>query len=246
MSTYRNMAYAIQTHLKQNFDDTDISVSLIVYWIKLVANRLKYQTIKKKETSMFLLEFPKVQVLTNNKDEKYSILPQYVYDLDNDTGIASVFYEKLENCDFPYVKFSRTKTTRKDILYKNPFRKPSTNNPYFYLTSEIIDGKKTLIIKYLGIECIEIESVDLLLYAQEDPNEFCDIDSEIGVAPEQEKLIYYEVYNLSRYGYVTASDKQNDGKDTSANQKETQYLLQPVKTVYQDINDSLIPEQQQQ
>ena len=47
------------------------------------------------------------------------------------------------------------------------------------------------------------------------PDHTVTVDQQINISPEMEKIIYYEVLNLARYGFMIPSDKKNDGTDSS-------------------------------
>lgn len=235
MSTYRTLSYAILTHLKSNHDDADVNLNLIIYWIKVCANRVKFERLKKENNSLYLTSFSDRPVVVNDRGEKYVELSETVFSLSNDFGIESMYvYINDESCGNQYVKVWRTTKTKAQVLYNTPYRKPSASNPYFYPISLKEGAETTYRLMLLGLECINVDKVDLSLYVAENPNEFCEIDDEINLSPEQEKIVYYEVYNLARYMLVTPKDVANDGRDTVAEGKAGQAAAQPLKTVYAD------------
>ena len=250
MSTYRAMAYSIQTAIKQNFDDQSVAINLIVYWINLIAKRARYDKIRKSNSDAYLVYFPSVKVITDKKTErKFSVLPSTIADLDYDYGIKAISYsaEDILKCD-PEVltaTFSRTQAGKANSLYGNPFRKPSTANPFFYRTQHIVNGKKEYVIFYLGLECLDIDRVDMYLYSDESEDFVCDLDKDIDISPEMEKIVYYEVLNLVKYGYVFPSDKTNDGTDSNATDRtQRQFASQRVMPVYSDSESNQGQEQQ--
>ena len=246
MSTYRSMAYSIQTVIKQTFDDLSVDINQIVYWINLMVKRARYDKIKKNISDAYLVYFPDVKIFTDELTKrKYIILPSTIVDLDNDYGIKMITFcaDDRDVCEEPLENpFTRTQAAKVNSLYGNPFRKPSTSNVVFYRTKYNVNGEKKDVVFFLGIECLDIDCVDLYLYSDESTDFICNLDEKIDISPEMEKFIYYEVLNLARFGYMTPSDKTNDGNDT-------QYKLaqgtRPVQPIYRDTESPNEQPQQQ-
>jgi len=243
--TYRYICYSIQKQIKQTFDDADITIPQIVYWVNIIAKRLKYERIKKSKSDAYLTYFPDVLVLTHTQTgRKYTLLPAPIVDLDNDIGIDTVCYtasdSNLCGCEDPLQNpFNRTTTRQVVTLYGNPYRKPSPSNPYFYRNRINIDGELKEAIVYAGIECVNVDKVDMYIYSTESSDTVCDLDTEVDINPEQEKILYFEVLNLARFGFMIQSDKKNDGSDTS-NQGSKPVGVAPIQ------QDSDTPQQAQQ
>lgn len=238
MSTYRSMSYSIQSVIKQTFDDLSVDINQIVYWINLIAKRARFDKIKKNRSDAYLVYFPDVQIqkdpLTNRK---YAILPSTIVDLDNDFGIKTITYcaDDSAICEEPLENpFSRTQAGKVNTLYGNPYRKPTSKNVFFFRSKYRIDGILKDVIFFLGLECVDITCVDMYIYADESTDYICNLDENINISPEMEKIIYYEVLNLARYGFLIPSDKTNDGNDT---QSEKSGKTPSINPVYKDMDN---------
>ena len=238
MATYRFMAYSIQEEIKQTFDDASVDLNQIVYWINLIAKRARFDKIKKNRSDAYLIYFPDVNVFVDDKTKrKYATLPSTIVDLDNDFGIKTVTYcaDDSDVCDEPLnYPFSRTQAGKVRTLYGNPFRKPSSKNVFFFRSKYSIDGVIKDVIFFIGLECVDITCVDMWIYADESTEYICDLDQQINISPEMEKIIYYEVLNLARYGFMIPSDKKNDGTDSSYKESGK---IQAINPVYKDIDN---------
>ena len=47
MATYRYVCYDLLETFKQTFDDKEISITQVLFWVQIIENRLKSQHIKK-------------------------------------------------------------------------------------------------------------------------------------------------------------------------------------------------------
>lgn len=245
MATYRFMAFSIQEEIKQTFDDASVDINQIIYWIDLMAKRARYDKIRKNKSDAYLVYFPNIIVKTDTSSKrKYAVLPAPIADLDNDTGIKTITYcNEDSECFDPLQKpFSRTTSAASEVLYGNPFRKPTSSNVYFFRSKMLIDGSRLDCLIFLGLECVDIDCLDMWLYSSESTEFVCDLDQQIDISPEMEKIIYYEVLNLAKFGYLTPTDKKNDGSDT-------QYKIdtakgQQIAPVYRDGDTSQQSQQQ--
>jgi len=219
--TYRFLGNAILSHIKQTFDDRDITLDQVVYWINIISKRLRYERIKKTKSEAYLVYFPSVTVLTDTATgRKYTVLPEAIVDLDNNIGIDTVTYcaadSNLCGCEDPLQNpFNRTSARAVQTLYGNPYRKPTSSNAYYYRSNYNISGVREEVIFYAGLECVDVICVDMWIFSNESPNHVCDLDTEVNLNEEQEKILYYEVLNLAKYGFLIQSDTKNDGSDTT-------------------------------
>lgn len=233
MSTYRYTANLIRQTIKQNFDDSDISIDQICYWIQVSANRLRYLRLQKKnlDTGVYLalIEGVKVQV---SGGKKYIELPEEIVDIDEDKGIESMTYcqDNEENCESPLtVQFERTSPSEARALMHLPIRKPSPALPFFYRV-----GNKLYI---LGLELVDVGCVELYLHTLVNPSHICDLDTEIPVDESQEEALIARVLTLIRFGLLIDNEKKNDGSDSSFDSKN--------KTALSEANISEQQPQQQ-
>jgi len=165
----RHIVNDLEVDLRQNFDDKKIRRSQIAYWTVIVANRLRAQHIEKRSSGAFLTTFPEVEVKRElvpsanlPRYRYYFDLPSCIYDFHNDAGIHYISYSVDQ--ELPYelppltqVKFGRTTPARLKGLYMNPHTKPNEKNPYFYRS-----GEKIFL---MGVDCIDIDKVELGLFA---------------------------------------------------------------------------------
>jgi len=126
--------------------------------------------------------------------------------------------------------------------YTINLRKPTSSNVYYFRSKMLIDGSRLDCLIFLGLECVDIDCLDMWLYSSESTEFVCDLDQQIDISPEMEKIIYYEVLNLAKFGYLTPTDKKNDGSDT-------QYKIdtakgQQITPVYRDGDTSQQSQQQ--
>lgn len=239
MSTYRQMAYALQMHTKQDFDDSDMTIPLIVYWIKLVEVNLFVNRIKKQnhtaDISNYLHEFSKVP-LTKAENKGYILeIPDFISQLPDGKEIFKVMISH-SRCEVP-ILVSRTTAGRISLLSIRKITSPSPTNPYFYYS--IIDKKRVL--RFYGLDCLEGVKVDFYArMATADTTE--DIDSEIQLPADLHKVLYYEVYNLLKGGFIKPRDNRNDGVDASGDNQLNQ--LSVSNQTYPFPNEREDPEPQ--
>ncbi len=213
MATYRYTSNLILQTLQQNFDDRKITIDQINYWIQVVANRLRFQRLNKKnlETSVYLAIFEGVLVEVNGQ-KKYITLPEEVIDIEEDKGIEYISYETQDECEnHLQVQFDRTTPSAVRALLNIAIRRPSPSMPLFYRA-----GNKLYLV---GIECVDVKTVEIGLHTAVNPSNICDIDSEIPVDQSQEEILIARVLTLCRFGLVIDQERKNDGSDTSGQQQ---------------------------
>ena len=241
MATYRFMANSIKEQIKQQFDDESVTIDQIVYWILLISKRARYDKIKRMDGSgAYLVYFPEITIFTDDTSKrKYCVLPETVVNLANDYGIETVAYCHKDShlCEEPLARpFNRATPKKVSTLYGNPHRAPSSSNVYFFRSVMLISGVNTEVLIFLGLECVDLNCIDMWLYSSESTEYVCDLDTEINISPEMEKIIYYEVLNLARYGFMTPQDFKNDGSDTQFEDKTQR--SQQIAPLYADSGES--------
>lgn len=90
--TYRFVVYDIEKNLKASFDDADFTFNQILYWVQVVANRLRLQHNMATNSDLFTSTFNSVTVNTDTKGRKYIDLPVQVMDLPSNGGIIYITY----------------------------------------------------------------------------------------------------------------------------------------------------------
>ncbi len=86
--TYRYVVYDLQKNFNATFDDADFTFNQILYWVMVVANRLRVQQTMATNSDLFTSTFDDVPVLTDSKGRKYIDLPVQIMDLPNNAGVA--------------------------------------------------------------------------------------------------------------------------------------------------------------
>jgi len=226
----RHIVDDIEVDLKQNFDDQQITKAQIAYWTIIVANRLRSQHIEKRSSGAFLTTFAEIPVLVSDvvgdnlvRYRKYFDLPDCIYDFNEDKGIAYISYSvdpELPD-DLPpltQVNFARTTPAALKSIYMNPDTKPDEKNPYFYRSS----GR----IYLLGLDCIDIDYVEVGLYLTIDPVTEIDLDEDFEFPEELLSVLKRQVLDMGRFALLIPNERINDGNDsTPSNRVPTNKLV---------------------
>ena len=111
--TYRYLANDVLETFRQLSDDAEIGLTQVVFWINVIANRLRKQHIQKVDTGTHLTIFQNVPVsIEPNSNRKYFDLPKSIYDFGNDRGIDYITYQDITDCcegpAFTEIMFSQT------------------------------------------------------------------------------------------------------------------------------------------
>ena len=214
----RHIVDDIAVDLKQVLDDKNVQKSQIAYWVLLVGNRLKAQHIGKRDSGAFLTTFDNVPVQIKSvsknpneiKNRKFIILPKSIYDYDRDGGIEYISYcldFEAPNCPPPFTNttFTRTTPSKSRRLYFSKYETPSPSNPYFYRVHDHI--------YLLGIECVEIDSIEIGIYTTLDPITEIDLDAEFDFPEELLIILKRQVLDLGRFALLIPQERVNDGSD---------------------------------
>ena len=241
--TLRHIILDVEKILRQNIDDSSITLSHILFHVLTVADRLKSQHIEKRRSGAFLHIYDSVPVLkaissTNPdiiKGRHYFDLPSNIYDYDLDMGISYISYTLFDDTCIPpftFVQFSRTTPAESRILYMTDDEKPTPKNPYFYRVGRYV--------YLLGTECVDIPSVEVGLYSSFDLTEYfnatCRLDEPFDFPPELLPVLRREVLDLGRFMLLMPKDLVNDGSNE---------LTDIPKTKLISVNEG-VPQQQQQ
>lgn len=212
----RHVIDDIAVTLKQVYDDKIIQRSQIAYWILLVGNTLKAQHIQKRDSGAFLTSFNPVPMEFDPLNgRKFFVLPETIYDFNNDRAIDCVAYvsDGAATCPPQFTRQTFTRTTKKtaERLYYSRYENPSPENPFFYRINERIYT--------LGIEKVDIKNLEVDLFTALDPLTKIDIDSYFEFPDELMGTLRTQVIALARYSYLFPQERANDGEDSNANKQ---------------------------
>lgn len=215
--TYRYVIYDIERSLKKNFDDADITLNQILYWVMVVANKIRIQHEVIVKTDLFTSTYCPVEVKEDKKGRKYIDLPTQIMDLPNSGGIVYISYNfDTANCagpSFAQTEFQPANIGEVKVLYMDEYTKPSAKNPYFYRVGDRIDGKDVNRVYLLGIECVDVTDVEIALKSTLDPKTLCDIDDEIPIPASLVQDLITEVLQLGRFVMMIPEERINIGDD---------------------------------
>jgi hypothetical protein len=218
VATYRFVAYDIQKSLKKTFDDADITLPQIVYWIQVVANRIRFQSQIISESDMFTSIFSAVPVLSDSQG-KYIDLPKQIMNLPNNGGIVYVSYNEDTCCCngpvFSQVVFNTVNISAIHTIYGDEYTKPTPSNPYYYRVGGMVNNLQVNRLYLLGFECIEVKDVNVALLTTLDPSTVCDLDDEIPIPDERVHELMMEVLSIGKFITMVPQEVVNQGADES-------------------------------
>lgn len=217
--TYRYVAYDIERILKKNFDDSDITLNQIIYWIMVVANKIRYQHNSSVNTDMFTSTYCPVEIKKDSKGRQYVELPTAVMSLANNAGIVSVSYNVDTNsCKgpaFAQTFFQSVNYSEVHHLYLDEYTKPHAKSPYFYRVGDSVNGVNVNRLYLLGLECVDAVDLEIALKSTINPKQVCNLDDEIPVPDEFIQMLTSEVLELARFGLMMPEERANIGEDAS-------------------------------
>lgn len=210
--TYREICYDIYTILRSNYDDTEISLRHVLYWVQAYADRLRIQHDEKIDSGATISVFNTIPVLIESPTgRKYVVIPTTIYDTDGDAGINYISYiYSVDTNAFSYVTFSRTTPSEVQRLYWTDEEKPAPDNPYFYRI-----GDK---IYLLGLECINVQFVEAGLKTSF-TSDTCSLDDEFIFPPELIPILQRQVLDLGRFVLQIPADRTNDADQNLINEQ---------------------------
>lgn len=215
--TYRYVIYDLDKSFNAAFDDADFTLNQLMYWVMVVANRMRLQQTIATNTDLFTSTFNNVPVLTDTKGRKYIDLPAQIMDLPNNSGVIYITYnEETCHCEgpsFAQVWFQGVNLGSVQHLYLDEYTKPSAKNPYFYRIGDHIDGVKVNRIYLLGLECIDVVDLEIAIKATLDPKQVCSLDDEIPLPDEMIQDLMMQVLQLGRFVMLMPKENINDGED---------------------------------
>jgi len=238
--TYRYVVYDLQKNFNATFDDADFTFNQILYWVMVVANRLRVQQTMATNSDLFTSTFDDVPVLTDAKGRKYIDLPEQVMDLPNNAGIVYITYnEDTCNCSgpaFAQVWFQGVNLGNVQHLYLDTYTTPSSIRPYFYRVGHKVDGSGVNRLYLLGIECAPVKSVEIAIKCSLDPKKLCNIDEDIPLPDEMVQDLVMQVLQLGKFIMLMPKEVTNEGEDEAelntqmyANRSVNPPQLQPLQ-----------------
>ena len=217
--TYRYVVYDLDKSFNAAFDDADFTLNQILYWVMVVANRMRLQQTIATNTDLFTSTFSSIEVKTDSKGRKYIDLPVQIMDLPNNSGVIYITYNeetcKCEGPTFAQVFFQGVNLGSVQHLYLDEYTKPDAKNPYFYRIGDHIDGVKVNRIYLLGLECVPVKDVEIAVKATLDPKNICSLDEDIPLPDEMIQELMMQVLQLGRFVMMMPQESINDGEDGS-------------------------------
>lgn len=229
MSTARELIGSLQIALKKTFDDSEISLAQIAYWVSFFIN--KYNSLKLTggaDSGMYLSVFSNVPVLeaTTNANpnlvagRKYFVLPASILDLPNDGGIVYISYPDFPGaCQPSYagVTFDRITPQTARVKYYSPYETPSPDKPCYLVVGNYV--------YLLGIDCVSVPELEVGLHTSFNPLTDCSIDSTLSLDPGLYADVYKNVLDLGRWVMLVPVDYTNDASDDTEQEAPTQRVV---------------------
>lgn len=238
--TYRYVVYDLQKNFNSTFDDADFTFNQILYWVMVVANRLRVQQTLANNSDLFTSTFNDIPVLSDSNGRKYIDMPVQIMDLPNNSGVVYITYnEETCNCEgptFAQVWFQGINVGSVQNLYGDEYMRPSSTNPYFYRIGHKVDGAGVNRLYLLGVECVPVKTVEIAVKSSLDPKKLCNIDEEIPLPDEMIQELVMQVLQLGKFIMMMPKENINDGADET----------QPNTALYANRAVNLPENQQQQ
>lgn len=218
--TYRYVIYDIEKTLKKNFDDADITLNQILYWVMVVANKIRLQHQLEVNSDLFTSTYCPVKISTDDKGRKYIDLPTSIMSLKNNAGVVSMSYNVDTNCcsgpAFAQTFFQPVNYGEIQHLYLDEYTKPNAKNPYFYRVGDKVNGVDVSRLYLLGLECVDVIDLEIAVKSTLNPKELCSLDDELPIPDEMVQALIMEVLELGRFGMMMPEERVNVGDDDSS------------------------------
>jgi len=234
--TYELMAYDILTQLKKNFDDTDITLNHVIYWIQVTVNKIRKVDMVEndRKSGAYRSVFSPVTIKIDQdlKRRKYVDIPTQIMDLRYEGGVEYMTFN-LETCccagpEFAQVRIWPTTPGKALRLYGDAYEKPKPDHAYFYRVGDKINGVSVNRFYFMGIECIDVTDIEMGLYTALNPSDVCNLTDEVPIAEDLVQKVMLEVLSVGRFMMLVPKDRINDGEDmTQAPQVEVPQIAQP-------------------
>lgn len=218
MATWRYVAYDLEKSLKKTFDDADLTLAQIVYWVMVVANKIRAQHYPVTNTDLFTSTYSSVTIHKDVKGRKYIDLPTQIIDLPFQKGINYICYnindaDECNGYSFAQVFFQPTFSKQVQHLYLDEYTKPKPENPYFYRVGQDVDNVSVDRLYLIGIEKLPITDVEISILSTLNPNRLPNLDDEIPLPDELVLDVITQVLQLGRMILMIPDERKNDGSD---------------------------------
>lgn len=252
MATYRYVAYNVQQSYKKTYDDSDLSLNQILFWIDVVAARLRKENEDEFDEGKYLtiLSPLSVEIDKTLGDRKYIDIPVDIADMDGEKGIQYVTYNYESRCcctgaTFAQVIFQPTHPSKAFRLMMDEYEKPSPKNPYFYRVTGVNDCGNVNRLYFLGLECVDVESIEIGVVCNTSSGSNCSLDDTIALPEHLIEELITRVLNLGRFLLISPQENINEGSDlTNRFQQNTPTTQVPQPTTRQAARQ--LAEQRQQ
>ena len=251
MATYRYVAYNIQQSYKKTYDDSDLSLTQIIFWINVVVARLRKENEKDFESGKYLTIFSPIEILIDQAlhNRKYIDIPADIADMDEDRGIQYITYNYETNCcclgaSFAQVLFQPTHPSRAFRLMLDEFEKPTPKQPYFYRVSGVNDCGNVNRIYFLGLECVDVQDVEIGIVCNASSTSNCSLDDEISLPEYLIEDLITRTLNLGRFLLVAPQENVNEGSDLTNRFQQNTPTTQPPPPTDEQIAAQAVNTQQ--
>lgn len=215
--TYRYVVYDIEKSLKKTFDDADITLTQILYWVMVVANKIRQQHDASINSDEFVSTFYPIDVKIDEKGRKYIDLPSSIMSKPNNAGVVYLTYNFDTKCcsgdAFAQVFFQPVNLGAVQHLYLDAYTKPSEKNPYFYRVGDKVNGVDVNRLYLLGIECVDVKDLEIAIKTTLNPKDLCSLDDELPVPDDLIQDLITEVLQLGRFVMMIPEERENTGED---------------------------------
>lgn len=196
MATYRYVAHDIAHDLKQLYDEAQINLASIVYWMHIVGDFYKRQRIDRYDAYQYLNVLSDV-IPTVSGGKSFLTLPSF-YDLLYDKGINYIEVVSGTAID----RFSRITVSQLGRIRKSKEEVPSITNRCFY-----VEGHKL----YLMPTLTNTDKVTVGLYTSFDTTAVISLDDEFVFPQDMIPRLKADLLNMGRLVLSMPDNALNDG-----------------------------------
>lgn len=215
--SYRYLCYSLQESLKQVFTDQQITLEMMIFWVKCAVNKVKAKRMNGRgyDSSSYLTIFTDVPTITQATDtgniiagEKYFTLPANILDGNLDRAIDWIAYKAPGSDGIGnYQFFERTTFTKLYMMKFNPYMNPTPGHPYFV--------RENINVYLIGIKDLPIQVVSMGLFTSESPYiGDMNLDDEILLNDEEVIDVINTVVMIGRFVLLIPKERIQEGSDT--------------------------------
>lgn len=227
METLRTIASDIKRDLKQNGADLEVPDAQLMYWILVVAERLRGLHIIKRRSGAFLSTFvlPVLQDAVFSH-RHYVELPSSIYDFDLDAAVESLSYYMPSSCapGFTEVTCFRTDPSRSRSRLKSAYQQATPSHPYFWREKDRL--------YLLGVD-EQLEHIEAKVYANLPDINDVDPDAPFEFPKELLAILRPEVQKMGRFALsLPGQHLTNDGTNRPVPPQAAEGKLSSVNSEY--------------